>query len=157
MQISQYLSPNCSLAPCVVSCSLYGKLPPVVFTIKGKKYPVSSYSYVVNLNGTCFLGFQPSGSIGSVDWILGDVWIREYCQIYDMGNKRLGICNNLDKGYTTHSVEYTTKSMPTTSTTKPMKITTKPMKTTTSFGTSLTAYSSFLVILITNVVLRLIL
>lgn len=36
------------------------------------------------------LGFQPSPAGGGVDWILGDVFIRDWYQIYDFGQNRVG-------------------------------------------------------------------
>jgi len=80
----------------MVPCDAANILPPVIFTINGKEFAVSAKNYVVKLSaqegGKCFLGFQgfPSGGFGP-SWILGDCWIREYCQIYDMGGKRLGL------------------------------------------------------------------
>jgi len=79
----------------MVPCNAANTLPPVVFTINGKDFPVSAKNYVLQLSQEdprCFLGFQgfPSGGFGP-SWILGDCFIREYCQIYDMGGKRLGL------------------------------------------------------------------
>jgi len=79
----------------MVPCSGAKTLPPVIFTINGKEFPVSAKNYVLQLSSDdprCFIGFQgfPSGGFGP-SWILGDCFIREYCQIYDMGGKRLGL------------------------------------------------------------------
>jgi hypothetical protein len=109
-----------------VDCNKWGNLPPIYFTINGKEYPVSSYSYVMEYGGEgkCALGFSGMNVGDGVSWILGDVWIREYCQVYDMRNKRLGICKNLDTGYTTHSIDYTTPDAITYTTTLAINTTT---------------------------------
>jgi len=79
----------------MVPCDAINTLPPVIFTIGGKDFAVSAKNYVDQISETdkrCFLGFQgfPSGGQGP-QWILGDCFIREYCQVYDMGGKRLGL------------------------------------------------------------------
>jgi hypothetical protein len=83
----------------MVPCESSKTLPPVVFTLSGKEFSVSAKNYVLQLSKEdprCFLGFQgfPSGGFGP-SWILGDCWIREYCQVYDMGGKRLGLAKAL--------------------------------------------------------------
>uniref|UniRef100_A0A914CC11 Peptidase A1 domain-containing protein n=1 Tax=Acrobeloides nanus TaxID=290746 RepID=A0A914CC11_9BILA len=76
-----------------VSCTQTG-LPDWVFTIGGKQYNIPSAEYVIDLelgNGNCavtifefdFGGFGPS-------WILGDTFIRTYCNFYDIGNQQIG-------------------------------------------------------------------
>jgi len=79
----------------MVPCDAANTLPPVIFTMNGKEFSVSAKNYVLQLSAPdkrCFLGFEgfPSSGFGP-SWILGDCFIREYCQIYDMGGKRLGL------------------------------------------------------------------
>jgi len=79
----------------LVPCDAANTLPDVVFTTNGKEFPVTAKNYVLQFSEQdkrCFLGFQgfPSSGFGP-SWILGDCFIREYCQIYDMGGKRLGL------------------------------------------------------------------
>ncbi|KAH7722548.1 CRE-ASP-1 protein [Aphelenchoides avenae] len=79
-----------------VDCDAKG-LPDLVFTIGGKKYSVSSKEYVLDLNlgsNQCAVGAF-SFSLGGTDpntptIILGDTFIRAYCNIYDIGEKRIG-------------------------------------------------------------------
>ncbi|KAK0422184.1 hypothetical protein QR680_007418 [Steinernema hermaphroditum] len=64
----------------------------IVLSIGGKKYPIRAKNYIINVgDGTCEIGFfaMDSGGFGPA-WILGDTFIREYCQIHDMGEKRIG-------------------------------------------------------------------
>jgi len=75
----------------MVPCESANTLPPVIFTVNGKDYPVTAKNYVLQADDQCYLGFQSMPGRGGPSWILGDCWIREYCQIYDMGGKRLGI------------------------------------------------------------------
>jgi hypothetical protein len=83
----------------MVPCETASSLPPVIFTLNGQDYSVTNKNYVDILSQEdprCFLGFQPFRSAFGPSWILGDCWIREYCQIYDMGNKRLGLAKSLN-------------------------------------------------------------
>ncbi|CAD6196128.1 unnamed protein product [Caenorhabditis auriculariae] len=77
-----------------VPCSKQTSLPDLVFTIGGQKYNVPSVEYVLDLqlgNGKCALTFfGMSGGGFSPSWILGDTWIRTYCNVYDIGQKRIG-------------------------------------------------------------------
>jgi hypothetical protein len=76
-----------------IACDKKGTLPDVIFTINGKDYPVSSTNYVVpDGTGKCMLGFEGMRAVAGPKWIMGDCFIREYCNVYDMGNKRLGLC-----------------------------------------------------------------
>jgi hypothetical protein len=83
----------------IVPCETAMDLPPVIFTMNGKDYPISAKNYVDVLSEDdprCFIGFQGMPSAGrGPSWILGDCWIREYCQVYDMGGKRLGLAKAL--------------------------------------------------------------
>jgi hypothetical protein len=78
----------------IVPCNKVDSLPPVIFTVNGTDYPVTSKNYVIDLpapDKRCALGFQSFFGGPGLSWILGDCWIREYCNIYDMGGKRLGL------------------------------------------------------------------
>lgn len=77
-----------------VKCSQMEQLPDLVFTISGQKYNVKSVHYVVDLelgNGNCALTFfEMDGGGFSPAWILGDTFIRAWCNVYDIGQKRIG-------------------------------------------------------------------
>jgi len=69
----------------------------VVVTINNKQYPITAKNYIVPTgDGRCMLGFYGAdfGAEG-LQYILGDVWIREYCNVYDLQNKRVGFCKAL--------------------------------------------------------------
>jgi hypothetical protein len=62
----------------------------VKFTIGGQAYSVQAKNYIVQAgNGQCILGFQGFQG-GGIDWILGDCFIRQYCNVYDMAQGRVG-------------------------------------------------------------------
>ncbi|KAE9548554.1 hypothetical protein FO519_008236 [Halicephalobus sp. NKZ332] len=76
-----------------VPCTATG-LPDIVFTISGKKYPIPQVEYVLDLelgDGNCVLAaFSMDGAGFGPAWILGDTFIRTYCNVYDVGNKQIG-------------------------------------------------------------------
>jgi hypothetical protein len=76
-----------------VPCGQTG-LPDIVFTIGGMPYNIPAAEYVLDLElggGQCALtvfafdfgGFGPA-------WILGDTFIRTYCNVFDIGQGRIG-------------------------------------------------------------------
>ncbi|EAW56490.1 hCG39993, partial [Homo sapiens] len=79
-------------------------MPTITFIIGGAQFPLPPSEYVFNVhihswlpgywdlnNGYCRLGTEatclPSRS-GQPLWILGDVFLKEYCSVYDMANNR---------------------------------------------------------------------
>ncbi|CAI5452489.1 unnamed protein product [Caenorhabditis angaria] len=68
-------------------------------TIGSTKYSIQPVNYIVKVDeNLCvfgafafdFGGYGPS-------WILGDPFIRQYCNIYDIGNQRMGFAPSLQK------------------------------------------------------------
>ncbi|KAH7694265.1 CRE-ASP-1 protein, partial [Aphelenchoides avenae] len=71
-------------------------LPDIVLTIGGKKYNIPSSEYVIDLNiggNQCVIAAADAGDTSPFDQpaiILGDVFIRAYCNVFDIGQKRIG-------------------------------------------------------------------
>jgi len=65
--------------------------PDLTITIGGKPYAINAKNMIVDAgNGQCYwAAFQMGGGFG-LDWILGDPFIRQFCNVYDLGNKRIG-------------------------------------------------------------------
>jgi hypothetical protein len=71
---------------------------PITFTIHGKRYdvPASALNIDVGIgNGTCLWGVDSLGVLGAIGpaWILGDPFIRAYCNVYDIGQSRIGFAS----------------------------------------------------------------
>jgi len=75
-----------------VDCN--AQLPDLKLTIGGQVYTIPKVEYVIDLNlggGKCALALMGQDSAGyGPAWILGDTFIRSYCQVYDIGQKRIG-------------------------------------------------------------------
>ncbi|CAI4225350.1 unnamed protein product [Auanema sp. JU1783] len=74
-------------------------IPTVDITIGGKTYSIDSRNSIVpGDETTCFFALFPYNSFGfGPGWILGDPWIRQYCNIYDVGKSRIGFAPSLQK------------------------------------------------------------
>ncbi|KAI5279009.1 gastricsin [Manis pentadactyla] len=76
-----------------VDCSSIQNLPTLTFIINGVQFPLPPSFYILNNNGYCIVGVEPTylpSQNGQPLWILGDVFLRAYYSIYDMGNNRVG-------------------------------------------------------------------
>ncbi|ELW65241.1 chymosin [Tupaia chinensis] len=72
-----------------IDCDSLSSMPTVVFEINGRKYPLPPSAYTNQNQDFCTSGFQ--GDDDSQQWILGDVFIREYYSVFDRANNRLGL------------------------------------------------------------------
>jgi hypothetical protein len=80
-----------------VPCSHQNTAPALVFTINtptATRYTIPNKEYIIDVgygNGNCALTMFDMGSLGfGPQWILGDTFIRTYCNIYDIGQSRIG-------------------------------------------------------------------
>ncbi|KDQ64540.1 hypothetical protein JAAARDRAFT_28184 [Jaapia argillacea MUCL 33604] len=75
-----------------VDCAKVPSLPDLTFYFGGKPYPLSGSDYILEVQGTCISAFQgldinlPGGSL----WIIGDVFLRRYYTVYDLGRNAVG-------------------------------------------------------------------
>jgi saccharopepsin len=75
-----------------VDCAKVPELPDLSFVFDGKSYPLKSTDYILDLQGTCVSAFTgmdiqiPGGDL----WIVGDVFLRKYYTVYDLGNDAVG-------------------------------------------------------------------
>lgn len=74
-----------------ISCDKVGDIPDVVFTIGGTEYSIPGPKTVIQAQGTCLFAFMaleipPPGP----QWILGDVFMREYYTVFNYHDKSIG-------------------------------------------------------------------
>uniref|UniRef100_A0A914EF88 Peptidase A1 domain-containing protein n=1 Tax=Acrobeloides nanus TaxID=290746 RepID=A0A914EF88_9BILA len=64
---------------------------PLNIVIGGKTYSITTKQMIISAgNNKCYFAVCQMGTGFGMDWILGDPFIRQYCNIYDLGNKRIG-------------------------------------------------------------------
>jgi len=82
---------NASMGGYVVGCS--AQYPNVNLWINGVNYALTykvlTMGYSPTGTGLCPFAITTIGA-GSIQWLLGDPFIRQFCNIYDVGNQRLG-------------------------------------------------------------------
>ncbi|GMR57382.1 hypothetical protein PMAYCL1PPCAC_27577 [Pristionchus mayeri] len=71
-------------------------VPDLKLVIGSQTYAITSKNMVIPVTATkCGLGIDSfNGGAFGPSWILGDPFIRQYCQIYDVGNKRMGFAKS---------------------------------------------------------------
>uniref|UniRef100_A0A8D0GRQ6 Peptidase A1 domain-containing protein n=1 Tax=Sphenodon punctatus TaxID=8508 RepID=A0A8D0GRQ6_SPHPU len=78
----------------VASCSNIESMPTISFVISGTSFPLPPSAYVMeNNSGYCTIGIMPTylpSQNGQPLWILGDVFLRSYYSVYDVGNSQMG-------------------------------------------------------------------
>ncbi|OCH94105.1 endopeptidase [Obba rivulosa] len=76
-----------------VECEKVPDLPDLTFTFNGKDYPLKGTDYILEVQGTCmsaFTGLDINMPDGSSIWIVGDVFLRRYYTVYDLGRDAVG-------------------------------------------------------------------
>ncbi|RCN45403.1 eukaryotic aspartyl protease [Ancylostoma caninum] len=73
--------------------------PSLDLTIGGNKYTINAANFVIpSGDGRCLLAIFGTNTFGfGPAWILGDPFIRQYCNVYDVGQQRIGFANSLQK------------------------------------------------------------
>jgi len=73
-----------------IDCAKVSTLPDLEFHINGKAWPVPGKDLVIQSGGTCLFALMGMDIPSGPQWILGDVFMRQYYTIFDYGGARVG-------------------------------------------------------------------
>ena len=80
-----------------VDCNTVAALPDLTFKFGGKPYTLAATDYTLNVQGTCisaFTGMDINLPDGGSIWIVGDVFLRKYFTVYDLGRDAVGFAES---------------------------------------------------------------
>lgn len=77
----------------IVDCNRVPEFPDITFRLSGHNFSLSPDDYILKAQGMClstFIGMDIPPPAGPL-WIVGDVFLRRYYSIYDLGKNRVGL------------------------------------------------------------------
>jgi len=77
----------------VVPCHSVPSLPDINFKFGNQSYPLSSSDYIFKVDQSCISAFSPMDSSSGL-WIIGDVFLRRYFSVFDLGKKAVGFATS---------------------------------------------------------------
>lgn len=76
-----------------IDCDKRDNLPDLTFTLTGHNFTISAYDYILEVQGSCissFMGMDFPEPVGPLA-ILGDVFLRRWYSVYNMGKDAVGL------------------------------------------------------------------
>jgi len=73
-----------------MDCEKVSSIPDLVYTINGKAFTVPGKDLVIQSGTTCLFAMMGMDIPSGPQWILGDVFMRNYYTIFDYGGQRVG-------------------------------------------------------------------
>ena len=73
-----------------IDCGKVASIPDLEFHINGKSFVVPGKDLVIESAGTCLFAMMGMDIPEGPQWIMGDVFMRQYYTIFDYGGERVG-------------------------------------------------------------------
>ena len=74
-----------------IDCQKLDDMPDIVFTIDGNDYTIPGKSAVIQAQGTCLFAIMGMDfPAGGPQWILGDVFMRQYYTVFNYVDETIG-------------------------------------------------------------------
>jgi len=73
-----------------MDCERVSSIPDLAFSVDGKAFVVPGKDLVIQSGGTCLFAMMGMDIPSGPQWILGDVFMRQYYTIFDYGGQRVG-------------------------------------------------------------------
>lgn len=81
-----------------IDCSIVPSLPNITFQFGGKPFTLKGTDYIMDLGegggGSCLSPFMGMDLPGDM-WIVGDVFLRKFYTIYDLGRDAVGFAESV--------------------------------------------------------------
>ncbi|KAG4305950.1 hypothetical protein PORY_000860, partial [Pneumocystis oryctolagi] len=80
----------------IVDCNVISRLPDITFGFGGHRFSLSPSDYILRVRAKCvtaFVGMDISPPVGPL-WIIGDVFLRRYYSVYDLGKSAIGLAKS---------------------------------------------------------------
>ncbi|KAI9809606.1 MAG: Vacuolar protease A [Sarcosagium campestre] len=74
-----------------IECDKRDELPDLTFTLSGYNFSITSYDYILEVQGSCISSFMGLDFPGEPLAILGDAFLRKWYSVYDLGNDAVGL------------------------------------------------------------------
>lgn len=74
-----------------IDCGKVASVPDLEFHINGKSFVVPGKDLVIQSAGTCLFAMMGMDIPEGPQWIMGDVFMRQYYTIFDYGGERVGL------------------------------------------------------------------
>lgn len=79
-----------------VDCDKLDEIPDIVFTIGGNDYTIPGKNAVLQAQGTCLFSFMAMDfPPGGPQWILGDVFMRQYYTVFNYVDETVGFAKSV--------------------------------------------------------------
>mmetsp|Transcript_33110 Transcript_33110/g.47005 ORF Transcript_33110/g.47005 Transcript_33110/m.47005 type:complete len:376 (+) Transcript_33110:427-1554(+) len=84
-----------------IDCAMVDQLPDIVFTIDATDYTIPGKDAIIQSQNTCLFAFMGMDfPAGGPQWILGDVFMRQYYTVFNYNDQTIGFAKAVKSNHT---------------------------------------------------------